>query len=54
MSTKQVGIVIDMIAVLLAVIGAIFIFTGTADMIMVGWALLIVGIIIGIFETVFN
>ena len=48
METKQVGIIIDMIAAILGVIGAVLILTGSADMIMVGWVLIIVGVIIGI------
>ena len=48
MATKEIGIVIEMFAAILGVLGGIFILSATEDMIMLGWALLTIGIILGI------
>ena len=48
METKQIGILIEMIAAILLLVGIILILITTGVMVNVGWGLLIVGLILGI------
>ena len=48
METKQIGILIEMIAGILFFIGLVMILISSGVMVNVGWGLLIVGIILGI------